>query len=228
MGRRNAILTRLGVLVLATVGTAHSTPQNPPYTPAEYGAFEKARYEEHPQQKLKLLDHFVATYPNSILVTAAYRDYSTTYFITNNLPESVEFTDKFLSRLDKFGSEGLPDSMFGSAQRLDGLYLRAQAYFADCYDNAFHTPEAYTRARAAAAQGLESLRQWQRPPNMPDWQFESMKTETALLFRAVEGITDSGLKGESPADFCKAASAPDPGRFDGIMNQLNTSKAPKP
>lgn len=227
MGRRSSILISLAVLAFA-VGTGRTAPQNSQYTPAEYSAFQAARHQEHPQEKLKLLDEFVATYPNSILITAAYREYSAAYFIINKFPESVEFIDKFLSRLDGVGSGGLPDGMFGSSQRLDGLYLRAQAYFADCYDNAFHSQEAYARARAAAAQGLQSLSQWQKPSNMPDWQFEPMKTQAGLLFRTVEGITDSGLKGTKPADFCKAASAPDPSRFDGILNRLNTSGAPKP
>lgn len=228
MGRQSSIPIAVAVLAFAVVASARPAPQNLPYTPAEYSAFQAARHQEHPQEKLKLLDDFVARHPNSILVTSAYLDYSATYFSTNKFPESVAFVDKFLSRLDELGSEGLPDGMFGSAQRLDGLYLRAQAYFADCYDNAFHSQEAYKRARAAAAQGLQSLNLWSKPPDMADWQYQSMRTYADLLFRTVEGITDSGLKGGSPTDFCKAASAPDPGRFDRILNQLNTSKAPKP
>ena len=45
-----------------------SRRQKPAYTTEEYNAYIKAHDETDPQQKIKLLDDFVAKYPNSALL----------------------------------------------------------------------------------------------------------------------------------------------------------------
>jgi hypothetical protein len=78
-------------------------------------------------------------------------------------------------------------------------------------DKALQTPESYTKAKDAAAQGLQTLNQWQKPQNMADDQFANNKKGLAVLFNSVAGIAESGLKDyKGAADSYKAVLALDP------------------
>ncbi len=73
------------------------------------------------------------------------------------------------------------------------------------------TTEAYTKAKDASAQGLQTLNQWQKPQNMTDDQFATNKKGLGVLFNSVAGIAESGLKDyKAAADSYKAVLALDP------------------
>jgi hypothetical protein len=111
--------------------------------------------------------------------------------------------------------------MFGQEWHLEALYVRAQAYFSGCYENPLHTANADMKARQAAAQGLQELDQWQQKPQaMTEEQFDALKRQIGLQFRSVEAVAESVLKGGNPADSCRAASAPDPRRFNDVLNGI--------
>src|ERR1700723_4249610 len=71
------------------------------YTIPEDNAFQAARAETNPQNRIKLLDDFVSKFPNSTLMT--YRDqlYLSTYTDLKNYPKVLEYSDKMLAMGDK-------------------------------------------------------------------------------------------------------------------------------
>jgi tetratricopeptide (TPR) repeat protein len=175
--------------------------QKPNYTLAEYNAYQAAHNEKDPQARIKSLDDFVSKYPMSALIPYIYRDYYLTYYQLKNYPQTIEYVDRLLTLGDKIDL----------GTRLEALIARAQASFYGSGDKALQTPEAYTKAKEAAAQGLQTLGQWQKPQNMTDEQFGTQKKSIGLLFDSVAGIAASGLKDYKAAvEFYKAALALDP------------------
>jgi tetratricopeptide (TPR) repeat protein len=172
----------------------------PNYTLAEYNAYQAAHNEKDPQMKLKDLDDFVMKFPGSALMMYIYGDYYTTYYAQKNYPKTIEYVDKLLA---------LP--MVDLGTKLQSLGYRAQAMLYGSGDKALQTPESYTKAKDAAAQGLQTLNQWQKPQNMADDQFANNKKGLAVLFNSVAGIAESGLKDyKGAADSYKAVLALDP------------------
>lgn len=194
-------------MVISAAAATLAAPQEqqpqqpkPSYTLAEYNAYQAAHSEKDPQMKLKDLDDFVMKFPSSTLLMYIYGDYYSTYYSLKNYPKTIEFVDKLLA---------LPNVDLGT--RLQSLGYRAQAMLYGSADKALQTPEAYTKAKDAAAQGLQTLNQWQKPQNMTDEQFATNKKALAVLFNSVAGIAESGLKDyKAAADSYKAVLALDP------------------
>jgi hypothetical protein len=216
--------------VLSLVATAGwSAPQEQPslpYTSAEFSAYQTARNEQHPPKKLALLEAFVAEHPDSVLVTAAFREYAGTYLIVGDSRKSIEYTDKFIAQLDKIDPGMLPEGLFGHAQRLDGLYMRARGYLeGGCSDSTLQTPDAYRQARDAATEGLRLLGDWdERPRNMKDYAFAFLKKQAGVRFNAVVRIAESGLEGANPADLCTAPGT----NFNHIVNDIKAEERESP
>jgi tetratricopeptide (TPR) repeat protein len=186
---------------VAAGGAPQDQQQKPNYTLAEYNAYQAAHNEKDPQAKIKSLDDFVSKYPMSALIPYVYRDYYLTYYQLKNYPQTIEYVDRLLALGDKVDL----------GTRLESLVARAQAYFVGSGDKALQTPEAYTKAKDAAIQGLQTLGQWQKPQNMTDEQFGTQKKSIGLLINSVAGIAASGLKDYKAAvEFYKAALALDP------------------
>jgi tetratricopeptide (TPR) repeat protein len=174
--------------------------QKPNYTLAEYNAYMDAHGEKDPQAKIKKLDDFVMKFPMSALMMYIYGDYYTTYYALKNYPQTIEYVDKLMA---------LPTVDLGT--KLQSLGYRAQAMLYGSGDKALQTPEAYTKGKDAAAKGLETLNQWQKPQNMTDEQFTTNKKGLGVLFNSVAGIAESGLKDyKAAADSYKAVLALDP------------------
>lgn len=185
--------------------TAWAAPQDqaqkPAYTLPEYNAYQAAHSEKDPQAKVKALDAFVMSYPNSALLPYVYRDYYLSYYQLKNYPQTLDYVDKLLALGDKIDL----------GTRLESLVARGQAYFVGSTDKALQTPEAYTKARDAAAQGLQTLAQWQKPANMTDDQFAAQKKSIGILLNSVAGLASSGLKDSKGAETAyKAVLAIDP------------------
>src|SRR5262249_3555289 len=73
----------------------------PTYTIQEYNAFQAANAEKDPQARLKLLDDFIAKFPNSTLNQFVYQLYIKTYTDLKNYPKAVEYADKLVALGDK-------------------------------------------------------------------------------------------------------------------------------
>ena len=199
------------VLLVSAAAAAWAAPQDqqqqqakPNYTLAEYNAYQAAHNEKDPQMKLKDLDDFVMKYPSSALSLYVYGDYYQTYYAMKNYPKAIEYVDKLLALPDLAKPEQL-------GTKLQALGYRAQAMLYGSGDKNLQTPDAYTKAKDAAAQGLQALMQWQKPQGQSDDQFAASKKGLGVLFNSVAGIAESGLKDyKSAADSYKAVLALDP------------------
>jgi tetratricopeptide (TPR) repeat protein len=196
-------------LVISAAAATWAAPQEqqqqkPNYTLAEYNAYLDAHGEKDPQAKLKKLDDFVAKFPGSALMIYIYGDYYLAYYAQKNYPKTIEYVDKLLALPDVSKPEQ-------AGTRLGALGYRTQAMLYGSGDKALQTPEAYTKAKDASAQGLQTLSQWQKPQGQTDEQFATTKKGLGVLFNSVAGIAESGLKDyKSAADSYKAVLALDP------------------
>ena len=75
--------------------------QQPGYTLLEYNAEQAAAAEKDPAQKIKLLDAFVAQFPNSTLLQYIYQFYYTAYYQLKNYAKAIEYCDKLIALGDK-------------------------------------------------------------------------------------------------------------------------------
>ena len=198
------------LLVSAAATTWGAAPQDqqqqakPNYTLAEYNAYQAAHNEKDPQMRLKDLDDFAMKYPTSALSLYVYGDYYQTYYALKNYSKAIEYVDKLLALPDLSKPEQL-------GTKLQALGYRAQAMLYGSGEKPQQTPEAYTKAKDAAAQGLQALSQWQKPQGQSDDQFATSKKGLAILFNSVAGIAESGLKDyKAAADSYKAVLALDP------------------
>jgi hypothetical protein len=194
------ITVSLGAILLAVCSVAWPAPQDQEKSPSndlsEYVVFQAADMEKNAQHKIDLLNDFTVKYPESKLKPQIYRDYYVTYLLMKDYGQTIKYADKYLASGD---SIDLGD-------RLEALTDRAQAFFAGCGDTQFQTAEAYSNAKVAAAQGLQTVSQY---PISSDCM-RGVRTDRGCLverehvealFYAVAEIADSGLKGEK-SDSC--------------------------
>jgi len=215
--------SHLIVLFSIAVGFAWSTPQDQQQTPstAEAKAYQAAHTERDAQSKIKSLDDFVSTYPMSVLMPYVYGDYYPAFYQLKNYPQTIEYADKLLALGDKID--------VGTS--LQALGFRARAYCIASGNIGLQALEAHTKARDAAAEGLQMLDRWLRPQNMTDEQFAAQRKNLGNLFSSVAEIAESHSKGNKPA---AARCAPDPappsdaGKIDRIMNQISAEERESP
>jgi len=166
---RNRIVAFAAGLARAEAEAPQAT--HPKATRAEYDAFEAARAEKNPQQKVALLDAFVAKYPTSEYLSYVYNEYWQAYVQLKQWTKVVEYLDKLLA---------LPE--LNTAQRLEYTYRRAAtfdyAYNAKSPDLA----EASTKARDSAMEGLKLLNTFQKPAQATDEQWAAFKKQYTLQF----------------------------------------------
>ena len=200
---------------LACTVIAQDTPQNQP-SAAEENAYQAAHNEKDAQAKIKLLDDFVAAYPDSPLLRDAYRDEYMTYFSLGNYPETANYADKFLA----FGEKN------DSADRLAALITRAEAFLAGCVDAVFRTPQSYTAAKATAEQGLDALAQLPSPPDcLQPGPCRAERERVQSLFNSAATIAESGLKGAN-MESCKGPGSP--AIFDQVIDNIRQQERESP
>jgi len=156
----------------------------PAYTLPEYNAYKAADAEQNAQQKVKLLDDFVKTYPNSSLMPYVYRDYYTTYMALKNYAQVMEYADRMIALGDKIDTTG----------KLEAYYTRAQAFYLGMSDKSLQTPDALTKARDAAIAGLKTLDDLKKPDNVAQEQFDQQKKGVKVLFNAVAALSSTTMK----------------------------------
>jgi tetratricopeptide (TPR) repeat protein len=184
-----ALILTLGLALGFAANVAAQQQQAPPqpqlkYTMPEYNAYQAARAEANPQQRVKLLDDFVAKYPTSDLLVYAYRDYYLAYSQLRDFPKMATYADKMVALGDKV-------DVFG---RLEALTARAQAYYLGQNLPTFQAPDQLQLAQTAATDGLKVLDKWQKPEQMNEEQFAQQKKGLAILFHSIHGIASMQLK----------------------------------
>lgn len=205
----------LCVSLNCTVIRAQDTPQDQP-SAAEETAYQAAHNDKDAQARIKLLDDFVAAYPNSPLLRNAYRDEYMAYFSLGNYPETANHADKFLA----FGEKN------DSADRLQALMTRAEAFLAGCVDAVFRTPQSYTAAKATAEQGLDALAHLPSPPDcLPPGPCRAERERVQSLFNSAATIAESGLKGAN-MESCKGPGSP--AIFDQVIDNIRQQERESP
>src|ERR1700724_3498521 len=116
------------------------------YTMAEYNAYQAAAAEKNPTQQIKLLDDFVAKYPNSALLVYIYPLYYNAYSQLMNWPKVIEYADKLLAMADKVEPP----------IRYQAYYARAFAY-SNMPPNSPEVQSQAPKACEAAKAGLKTL-----------------------------------------------------------------------
>jgi tetratricopeptide (TPR) repeat protein len=166
------------------------------YTLPEYNAFQAANSEKDPQARLKLLDDFVAKYPNSTLMQYVYTLYYQTYNQLKNYPKTIEYADKLVAMGDKIPVDA----------RLQAIQARVSVFSA-IYPTFAKSPDIQqqlTKERDAALEGARLLDQFPKPANatMSDEDFKKQKMPGLAFFYAAAGFADLQLK-----DFAGAVQA---------------------
>ena len=173
----------------------------PAYTLAEYNAYKAADGDQNPQQRIKELDDFVKTYPNSTLMPYIYADYFKTYMALKNYAQAIEYADRQIALGDKIDAQG----------RLDAYYTRATAFYLGSADKSFQTPDMQTKARDAAAQALKTLDEWKKPDGVTDDQFATTGKAYRVAFTTIAATASMALKDyPSAVTYYKGILALDP------------------
>jgi hypothetical protein len=162
--------------------------QKPTYTLPEYNAFQAANSEKDPQARLKLLDDFVAKYPNSTLMQYVYTLYYQTYSQLRNCAKVVEYADKLAALGDKIDA----------GTRMQALQARVQCFQSTM--TAKMPPDDLTKQRDAALEGAHLLEAFQKPSGstISDDDFKKQKMQALNFFYSAAGFADLQLK-DNPA-----------------------------
>jgi len=165
----------MGAGLTAPVAHAQAQAQQQ-YTTEEYNTcYTKPQAEADPQAKIKLLDECQAKYPNSTLNPYVYNFYVQTYAALKDFPNEIKFIDKMatLPNLDA-------NSMFQTRVQ------RAQAYLQCANLPECSSPPSLKAETDSAQQALNDLPKVQKPANMSDDQFATVKKQfTGILSQAI-------------------------------------------
>ncbi len=175
----NAIRWMASLLFLAALGltcTSNAAAQDAAaaggsqqkYTMAEYNSYQAAAAEKNPTAQIKLLDDFVAKYPNSALLNYIYPLYYNNYFAQKNYPKTIDYADKMIALGDKIG----PGDLYSAH------YARAAAF------NSIPNPDPETAkaARAASLAALKVVDQIPKPDTEDAAKFAQEKKISFILF----------------------------------------------
>lgn len=193
MRKFTVVLAVLAALVLPGLGTRPAAAQDaqqanqasPSYTMPEYNAYQAAANEKDAKQRIKLLDDFVAKFPNSSLLNYVYPAYWDAYGQLRNYPKVIEYTEKFLAMGDK---NPVPN-------RLTAAYQHSVALEPGYNPKDPGAKDYLTKGRDIAQQGLTLLGQFQKPANMTDDQFnDQVKKPVSVTLQSSIGWADLQLK----------------------------------
>lgn len=177
-----ALLAGAACAVSPVFAQAAQAAQVPAPTREEYDAYIAAHTEKVPEQKIKLLDDFVAKYPKSSYMAYVYGDYYGTYYTLKDYPKTIEAVDKLLA----FGEKVGPDL------QLLARGVRAQAFLAIAAQ--VKDPGQLNAARDSASQGLKDLSAFPKPAATPQPDFDTWKKQMSGIFESVMASTSTSLK----------------------------------
>lgn len=165
--------------------------KKPSYTLPEYNAFQAANTEKDLQTRVKLLDDFVAKYPNSTLMPYVYTLYYQTYNQLKNWPKTIEYADKLVALGDKVEA----------GARLQAVQVRVQAFLASVNPKAPDIQDQWTKERDGALEGAHMLDTFPKPDSFKgadaDWQ--NQKKPGLAFFYSAAGFSDLQLKDNAAA-----------------------------
>ncbi|HKS66692.1 MAG TPA: hypothetical protein VJR26_05590 [Candidatus Acidoferrales bacterium] len=163
--------------------------KKPTYTLPEYNAFQAANTEKDLQARVKLLDDFVAKYPNSTLMPYVDTLYYQTYNQLKDWPKTIEYADKLVALGDKVDA----------GARLQALQIRVQAFLASAAKGT--SQDDWTKERDAALEGAHMLDTFPKPDSFKgsdaDWQ--NQKKPGLAFFYSAAGFSDLQLKDNAAA-----------------------------
>ena len=153
--------------------------QQPSYTLPEYNAEQAAAAEKDPAQKIKLLDAFVAQFPNSTLLQYIYQFYYTAYYQLKNYSKAIDYCDKLIALGDKADL----------AVRIQAMQARVQLF-----PLAYAKPDndQLTKNRDVAMQAIKLYPDLKKVPGSTVTD-DQIKAGTAYLEGAV-GLESTQLK----------------------------------
>jgi tetratricopeptide (TPR) repeat protein len=194
-----AALCFLSLPANAGLPKAPQAGQQPSYTLPEYNAEQAAAAEKDPQAKIKLLDAFVAQYPNSTLMQYIYQFYYQTYYQLKNYGKAIEYADKLIALGDKADL----------AVRVQAIQARVQLFSLAFDPKAADAHEQLVKQRDAALLGVKLFPDLRKVPNSTVTD-DQVKAGSAYL-EAAAGAADIQLKDSSAAvEAFKAALAINP------------------
>lgn len=195
-------LAALGFLVVSprpAFPQAAQQSQAPTYTLPEYNAEQAAAAEKDPATRIKLLDSFVAQFPNSTLMQYIYQFYYQSYYQLKNYGKAIEYADKVVALGDK---ADLPT-------RVKALTDRVQLCGVGCDPKAADAHDQFVRERDAAMLGVKLLPDLRKAPNSTVTDAQ-VNTATAF-FEVAAGMASMQLKDYPAAvEAFKAALAINP------------------
>ncbi|HTR47345.1 MAG TPA: hypothetical protein VMM16_08185 [Verrucomicrobiae bacterium] len=156
--------------------------QQPSYTLPEYNAEQAAASEKDPQQRVKLLDAFVAQYPNSTLMPYIHQFYFQTYYQLKNYAKAIEYADKLVAMGDKAPI----------AARFSAIQARVQLfpYAVKTTDPDFH--DQAVKQRDAAMLGLKVLPDVKKAPGST--MSDADVTTITVFLQGALGLVNTQLK----------------------------------
>jgi tetratricopeptide (TPR) repeat protein len=178
---KGMVLLLSGVICLLSRTAAAQTPQQdqkPTYTIAEYNAYQAAHGEKDMQARLKLLDDFVAKFPNSTLLPYIDQDYFDTYGQMKNYPKVLEWGDKLLVLGDKLTIE----------YRINVAFIRCTVFQASFNPKAPNINDLLAGTRTAADDGLKLLDELKKPEVLSEEKFAEQKKVAAETFDGAGGF----------------------------------------
>lgn len=207
--KRNWLIAAVMMLALwaGSAARAADDQATQSYTTPEYNAFQAAVNEKDATQRIKLLEDFVAKYPNSTLLPYVHRNAALTFFQElKNFLASIQQSDKLLALGDKVDAlQGL------ELARLEMLKLRAQAFYIAFNQRQITTKEQLEQGRDGASRGLKYVEEWKKPERLTDEQFKLEVNSDRILFNTVGGIAALQLKDfPSAIDFYRAVLVVNP------------------
>jgi tetratricopeptide (TPR) repeat protein len=189
-------------------GAQAGAAAQPKYTMAEYNAYQAAAAEKNPAAQLKLLDDFVAKYPNSALLNYIYSLYYKNYGSQKNFPKAIEYADKLIA---------LPTAT--PTEKYEAYSVRAFAY------NNIQNPDPATAKAAydAAQAGIQAVNAVPKPDGVDDAKFTEQKNQSITFFTGTAANAAMAAKDYPKAiEAYKAILAKTP---DDLTSNYNLGKA---
>ena len=187
----SGVATLFAALVLVSLGVRASHAQAPAagqqgnqapsYTLPEYNALQAAQAEKDAATRIKLLDAFVAQYPNSTLMQYIYQLYYQAYYQLKNIPKAIEYTDKLIALGDKADAP----------TRVTAIQARIQLFSTGFDPKAADAHDQLVKERDAALLGVKLLPEVKKAnPNVKDEQLKALQS----AFEGAAGQADASLK----------------------------------
>lgn len=184
MPKRNLLTCVAGLILCQAVAPAYLAAQQPQPTPAEYNAEQAAVNERNAQERVKLLDAFVAKYPQSTYLRYIYESYAGTYNELRNPNKVVEYIDKRLA---------IPDDLTPGT-KVQLYFSRSVAFLSAFKEGSPNAKEQLSVARDDAREGTKLLSEVKKPDNAPQDQFDKQVNQIRQVLTYTDATASYYLK----------------------------------